>query len=46
MTYLPFLLVRDEFYRDPDAVRARALAMDYFEPGDASGYRTRFTCSR
>lgn len=41
VTYFPFLLVRDEFYRDPDAVRAHALAMDYFEPEDASGFRTR-----
>ncbi|HXC54951.1 MAG TPA: DUF6445 family protein [Rhizomicrobium sp.] len=34
----PFLLVRDDFYRDPDAVRARAQAMAYAIPEGITGY--------
>jgi hypothetical protein len=35
-----FLFVRDGFYDDPDAVRARAQAMRYAEDGEVTGYMT------
>ena len=35
-----FLLIRDDFYDDPDAVRARALGLRYEEPEDVTGYQT------
>ncbi|MEI9887957.1 MAG: DUF6445 family protein [Rhizomicrobium sp.] len=35
-----FLLVRDAFYDDPDAVRRRALSMTYAEDGEVTGYMT------
>jgi len=39
--YRRFLLVRDGFYDDPDAVVRLAHAMAYHEPDDAVGLRTR-----
>lgn len=36
-----FVLAVDDFYRDPDAVRARALALGFSEPEEYTGWRTR-----
>jgi hypothetical protein len=36
----PFLIVRDGFYADPDAVRRAAQAMDYRAHEDITGYMT------
>ncbi len=35
-----FLLIRDGFYDDPDAVRRRALDLRYEQPKDITGYQT------
>ncbi|HEV3468604.1 MAG TPA: DUF6445 family protein [Pyrinomonadaceae bacterium] len=36
-----FLLAVDDFYPDPDRVRAEALRAEYFEPDDLVGWRTK-----
>ncbi len=36
-----FVLAVDDFYRDPDAVRRQALGLEFSEPDEYTGWRTR-----
>jgi heme-degrading monooxygenase HmoA len=40
LVYKRFLLVRDDFYQDPQAVAAAAKAARYFEPEGVTGFRS------